>query len=552
MVSAQLEAAPYDVVIIGGGICGAAAALALTRNGYRILLLEEGDFAGGSTAASTRLVQGGWQHLGSVRPRRLHESVHARERLLRSRPHLVRPQGFLLPVYEDDRRTPAVMRAGLRFYDLLTPRKVTPPSRGFTQREVQRLEPGLSTAGLRATYQMHEGVVDLPERLCLEYLMEAREGGADLRNYASVDVILGSEGGSHAGGVDYHDVLSGERHTAAARLVLNAAGPWVDDVLQETGRMMRPRLRPVQGTHVVLDLAGRGPSHGLLARRGGGRSPVVVVPWLGLHIVGVAESMPARDGARRPRAGTQEIDTLLDAADRLLPGVGIDRGHALYAYAGLQPWGDPAEPGGRSGRVIDHEEDGIPGLLSIVGGTVTTAVATAERTVKAVRRSIGRAPRRRGPRALPARAPAYVSFLPPEMMAHLRGRYGPRSPEVASYVAQDASLAEPISPQHPEIGAQVVYAVDHEQAKTVGDVLLRRTPVGRTGDLGRSAADRVAAIMQPRLGWSAEERAQAVRDYELELHRTLTVLRDRAGGPAEAAASSADAGAQAAADDRSA
>ncbi len=532
MDATQPDGAPYDVIIIGGGICGAAAARALTRHGYRILLLERGDFAAGATAASTRLVQGGLQYLESGRARQLHESLHARERLLRSRPHLARPHPFLLPVYHAERRSPALVRASLAVYDVLTPRKVAPWSREFSLRAVQRMEPALATDGLRAAFRFYDGLVELPERLCLEYLSEAREGGADLRNYAAVDFILGSEGGSRASGVDYHDVLTGRRRSATARLVLNASGPWVDDVLQTTGRAMRPRLRPVRGTQVVLDLEGRGPAHALLARGRRGRPPTVVVPWLGLHIVGVAESElepgDAEPGPARPQP--HEIDGLLDAAARLLPGVGVDRSRALYAYTGLQPWGEPGTRGGAARRVIDHAEDGMPGLLSIVGGTLSTAEAMADRTVKLVRGVIGGAPRRGGPRALPMRAPGHVSFLPPETLAHLRGRYGQRSADVAAYAGQDASLAEPISPLHPDIGAQVVYAVEHEQARTVGDVLLRRTPVGRTRGLGRAAAPRVAAILQSRMGWSDAERAQAVRDYELELHRTLTVLQAR-GAP---------------------
>ena len=369
MDATQPDGAPYDVIIIGGGICGAAAARALTRRGYRILLLDRGDFAAGATAASTRLVQGGLQYLESGRARQLHESLHARERLLRSRPHLVRPHPFLLPVYHAERRSPALVRASLAVYDVLTPRKVAPWSREFSLRAVQRMEPSLATDGLRAAFRFYDGLVELPERLCLEYLSEAREGGADLRNYAAVDFILGSEGGSRASGVDYHDVLTGRRHSATARLVLNASGPWVDDVLQATGRAMRPRLRPVRGTQVVLDLEGRGPAHALLARGRRGRPPTVVVPWLGLHIVGVAESEPGGDAGPGPaRPQPHEIDGLLDAAARLLPGVGVDRSRALYAYTGLQPWGEPGTRGGAARRVIDHAEDGMPGLLSIVGG----------------------------------------------------------------------------------------------------------------------------------------------------------------------------------------
>jgi glycerol-3-phosphate dehydrogenase len=536
-----MDHADYDVVIVGGGISGAAAARALTRRGYRILLLEQSDFASGSTSASTRLVQGGLQYLESGQARLLHESLRARERLLRERADLVRPQGFLLPVYEHEGRAPGLVRAGLALYDLLTPRKVAPWSRGYSLREARRMEPSLATEGLRSVYRFHDALVEMPERLCLTYLEEAREAGADLRNYASVDFIVGGEGGP--GAVDFHDVRSGERHSATTRLVVNAAGPWVDRVLQETGRSMRRRLRLVKGTHVVLDLEGRGPAHALLSSEGlaservssGGlslegpwRGGLLVIPWLGHHVIGVAESIfePEEPGEARP--ADQEIDALLAGAERLLPGIGVDRDHALYAYSGVWPWRAGMDGQERSGwGIVDHDEDGVPGLLSIVGGTLATAESTAERVVRAVRDRIGGPPRRGGPRALPARPSVNISFLAPETMAHLRKRYGQRSPDVAAYAGIDASLAEPISPLHPDIGAQVAYAVEQESARTVGDVLLRRTPVGRTRDLGHAAAPRVAAILADRLGWSAEERQQAVRDYDLELHRTVRVLRRR-------------------------
>lgn len=522
--------ADYDVVIVGGGVCGAAAARALTQRGYRILLLERGDFASGSTAASSRLIHGGLRSVAIGDARHLHESLSSRERLLRSRPHLVRPQPFLLPVYEADGRSPLLVRASLTTYDLLTPRKVAPWTRGFSPRQVRRMEPTLSTDGLRAAYRFHDALVEIPERVCLEYLAEAREGGADLRNYASVDFILGSDGGARAGGVDFHTVTDGERHTATSRLVLNAAGPWVDEVLQTTGRTMRTRLRPQRGTHVVLDLNGRGPTHAIMSLGIEGRPPVFVAPWLGHHIVGLAESLVVNDDPAAARAADQEIDGLLDAADRLLPGVGLNRAQALYAYSGVRPWAE-APDGGESRRshIVDHASEGMPGLFSIVGGSLTTAAATAESVVKVVRDAIGGAPRRSGPRALPPHVPADMSFLPPETMQHLRTRYGQRWPEVAAYASADPSLAGPLSPHHPDVGAQVAYAVEHEQARSVADVLLRRTPIGRTADLGRSAAPRVAEIMQDRLNWSDAQREQAVRDAELELHRTLTVLRPRHG-----------------------
>ena len=536
-----MDHADYDVVVVGGGIIGAAAARALTRQGYRILLLEQADFASGSTAASTRLIQGGGPAPGAGPLRQLPEATLARERLLRSRPHLVQPQPFLLPVFAGDGRSPSLVRARLALNDLLTPRKVAPWSRGFSLREVQRLEPSLTTTGLRAVYRFHDALVEAPERLCIAYLAEAREAGADLRNYASVDFIVMGDGGASA--VDFHDVHSGRRHTATTRVVLNAAGPWLDAVLQATSRPLRPRLHAQRGSHVVVDLEGRGPSQGIVAPGAEGR-PIFVIPWLGHHVVGTMEAPVGAEEVGAVHAPSHEIDALLDAAEQLLPGVGMDRAHALYAYAGVWPRGLGSNGAPTQGwAIIDHAAERAPGLLSVVGGSLTTAERTGQRAVRMVREALGRPPRRRRPQALPPRAPTNLSFLPPETVAHLRARYGQRSPDVAAYAGLDPELAELISPAHADIGAQVVYALEHEGALTVGDVLLRRTPVGLTHDLGRAAAPRVAAIMQGRMGWSEAERAQAVRDYDLELQRRLTVLRPRPGQAPATAAGSAGAAA---------
>ena len=523
-----MDHADYDVVIVGGGIIGGAAARALTRQGYRILLLEQADFASGSTAVSSRLVQGGVPGPGAGPLSRLPEWTLARERLLRSRPHLVQPQPFLLPVRKGDGRSPSMVRAGLILYDILTPRKVAPWSRSFSLQKTQRIEPSLATTGLQAVYHFYDALVEAPERLCLAYLAEAREAGADLRNYASVDfIVIGNSGVS---AVDFHDVPSGRRQTATTRIVLNAAGPWVDAVLQATSRPLRPRLHALRGSHVVVDLEGRGPSQGIVSPGPEGE-PLFVVPWLGHHILGTTSAPADPDETGPVHARPHEIDALLDAAERLLPGIGVDREHALYAYAGVWPAQRDANGGPSLGwAIIDHATERAPGLLSVVGGSLTTAERTAQRAAHLVREMIGGPPRRR-PQALPPRAPTNLSFLAPDAVAHLRARYGQRSPDVAAYAGMEIELAERISPAHQDIGAQVVYALEQEDARTVGDILLRRTPVGLTNDLGRAAAPHVAEIMQKRLGWSDPERAQAVRDYHLELQRRLTVLRSHVGSP---------------------
>lgn len=520
----------YDVIIIGGGINGAAVASAVAARGYRTLVLEQGDFASGTTAASTKLIHGGLRYLETGDARLVHESLQSRERLLRERPHLVKPLGFIVPVYRGDPRPPWLIRAGLSLYDLLSPRKVSPWHSSFSERALQRFEPTIATDGLRAAYLYHDAQVWMPERLCIEYLAEARASGADLRNYAAVDYIVVD--GGRARSVDFHDVLTGRRSSALGRLVINAAGPWVDAVLDATGRSLRRQIGGTRGSHLVVDLQGRGPKHAVLATARSDGRPMFVTPWLDHHIVGTTD-VRDDDDPSDVRAAPWEIDYLIAEASRILPGIGLDHRNVLYAYSGVRPLaqaGDAVFEGAITRRsfVVDHASEGARRLVSVVGGKLTTAAELGLSVADEVRQQIGR-PRARGVAALPARQPGRATFLAAETQEHLRNVYGPRAPEVAAYTATDPSLADPISPLHRDIGAQVAFAVDHEGARTVGDVLLRRTAVGLTRDLGRAAAAPTAAIMAKRLRWDSDVRDQAQRDYFAELHRRFVILDPSTG-----------------------
>jgi glycerol-3-phosphate dehydrogenase len=370
----------------------------------------------------------------------------------------------------------------------------------------------------------------MPERLCIEYIAEAREAGADVRNYSAVDFIVVNDG--TASGVDYHDALSGSRHHADAPLIVNAAGPWVDAVLEATGEPLRPRLGPTKGSHLVLDLQSRGPQHAVLASARSDGRQIFVIPWLGHHILGTTDVRVTSD----PESVTTEdweVEYLLSEAAHLLPGIGVERHNILYAYCGVRPL--PHQPQEtlegaipRRHYLIDHKREGVRGLLSIVGGQLTTAEHTAQAIVRAARRAIGAPPHSGRPRGLPSREPGRISFPSPIARDHLDQLYGPRAADVAAFAAGQPELMEPLSPFHPDIGAQVAYALQHEGARTVGDVLLRRTAVGLTHDQGRSAAPRVAAIMGDRLSWGETQRRAAVHDYEHELQHRFTLM---AGAP---------------------
>ena len=324
----------YDVIIIGGGINGAATAASVAARGYRTLVLEQGDFASGTTSTSTKLIHGGLRYLETGDAGLVHESLQARERLLRQRSPPGPSAGVRTPCLPGRPAARRLDSGRLLLYDLLSPRKVLPWHRSFSERALQRFEPAIATDGLKAR-------LSLPRRPSLDArtaLPGVPGGSPRLRRRPAqlrcVDYIIVD--GGQARGVDFHDVLSGRRSSASARLVINAAGPWVDAVLDATGRSLSKRVGGTRGSHLVVDLQGRGPKHAVLACAKSDGRPVFIVPWLGHHLVGTTDVRDDTDpGDVRP--ATWEVDYLIAEAGRVLPGIGLEHRNVLYAYSGVRP-----------------------------------------------------------------------------------------------------------------------------------------------------------------------------------------------------------------------
>jgi glycerol-3-phosphate dehydrogenase len=507
----------FDLLIVGGGVIGAGIARDAALRGLQVALFEQADFAGGTTAGSTRLIHGGLRYLETLDLRLVRMDLREREALLRIGPHLVKPLEFLVPLYGRSLTYRSKLSLGMLLYDLLSFDKSLPRHRWLTRDEVMRSEPHLLSAHLQGAAAYYDAQVELPERLCLENLIEAREHGACLLNYTEVLRALRANG--RITGLRVRDVLSGEEAEVAGRVTVNAAGPWFDGVAARLTPSVPRRVRTTKGIHVACPPVVRcalvlfSPVDGRL---------FFAIPWLGYTWIGTTDT-DFVDEPRRASATPADVDYLMRSAREFLPA--LDSGQILFSNAGVRALvtDEGSESSvSRQHRVVDETESGAPGLISVLGGKITGYRAIAEEVTDLACRRLGTVRRCRtaetplpGARASAIRAAA-VPGVSQATVDHLRSLYGSRAADVLRLAASNPAFAEPLAADTPDIAAQVAFAVRTEQCLRVSDFLLRRTRLGFGPDQGRRALPRVAAWMAHELGWD-----EARRDSEIEAYLAL-------------------------------
>jgi glycerol-3-phosphate dehydrogenase len=520
----------FDAVVVGAGVNGCGVARDAAMRGLRVLLLDKGDIAAGTTAASTRLIHGGLRYLEHGEVGLVRESLRERETLLRKlAPHLVRPLPMLVPVYAGRRRGRVRVRAGMLAYDLLSSSKSLPRHRMLDASEALQHAPGLEPEGLRGAALFYDAQVEYAERLAVENALDARACGATVITYARVERLL-VEGGT-ARGVVFKDLLGGTTHEARASVVLNAAGPWVDEVLDNSGAEGERLLGGTKGSHVVVRAFAGAPRAAVYAEAVEDGRPFFVVPWDDKFLVGTTDERYAGD-LDRVEADGREIEYLLREANRVLPSARLTRGDVLYTYSGVRPLPRVAE-GQESGITRRHfiKPANLRGLFSIVGGKLTTYRALAEGAVDLIFSTLGKTSppcRTADAPLLGARVEDFDAFgrdfnarstLPPKSSARLLRVYGVRAAEVLRLAQEDAELSEVISEETGSIGAEVVYAFREEMAETLADCLLRRTMVGLNGSVGLDALERAARVARKFLGWNDERAMLEVQSYRSYVER---------------------------------
>jgi glycerol-3-phosphate dehydrogenase len=535
----DIPGTPFDVVIVGAGANGCGVARDAATRGLRVLLLDKGDIGAGTTAASTRLIHGGLRYLEHGEVGLVRESLRERETLLRKvAPHLVRPLPMLIPVYAGRRRGRLAVRAGMLAYDVLSSSKSLPRHRMLTAGEALRHAPGLEPEGLRGAALFHDAQVEYAERLAVENALDARARGATVLTYARVERLL-VEGGA-ARGVVFKDTLGGATHEARAGVVINAAGPWVDEVLEGSPVEKERLVGGTKGSHAVVRAFEGAPRAAVYAEAFEDGRPFFVVPWDDKFLIGTTDERYAGD-LDRVEADGREVEYLLRETNRLLPTARLTRRDVLYTYSGVRPL-PPAPEGEESGITRRHfiRPARARGLFSIVGGKLTTYRALSEGAVDLIFRTLGRTPPpcRTADTPLPGAAVEDLdafrreftarSTLPPKSTARLLKVYGVRAAEVLRLAQTDAELSQVISEETGSIGAEVVYSFREELAETLADCLMRRTMAGLNGQLGLDAIERAAGVARRVLGWD-EGRASG----EVEAYRSYV---ERFKPPASAAA----------------
>jgi glycerol-3-phosphate dehydrogenase len=545
---------PFDLIVIGAGINGAGIARDATLRGLAVLLVDKGDVGAGTTSRSTRLVHGGLRYLEHFEVPLVRESLRERETLLRIAPHLVHPLSFLLPIYEEHKRRPAIIRMGMMAYDALSLDKSLERHRMLSRAEALQREPGLRAEGLRGAAAYYDAQAAYPERLALENALDARRLGAVVLPYMRVTAL---ERGApdRITGVALHDELHGVDHLARGALVVNATGPWVDALLEHgtPSAVSTPRrlIGGTKGSHLVVESFPGAPREAVYAEAQEDRRPYFVVPWNGLYLIGTTDTR--YDGDLDDVVATDdEIAYLIDETNRLIPGAALTPDRVLYTYAGVRPLpaprSDPAREGDegaitRSHVIYDHagrdvpEAERIHGLLSIVGGKITTYRRLAEETVDAAVKKLGRKADKCRTHQVPlpgGTAYPFAGFrerfrvtsgLPVETADRLLRIYGTRAAEALDFADGSPELREPFDPDSGAIGAEVVFSLRTEMAETLADVVQRRTLVGYGAHAGLDAVDAAAEIAVRHAGWSDE---RAAREADAFREQTSATLRPRA------------------------
>jgi glycerol-3-phosphate dehydrogenase len=540
----QLAGGQFDILVIGAGMFGACIAWSAALRGYSVAVIDKGDFSNATSSNHYKFIHGGIRYLQHLDLVRLRESSSEKSALIRVAPHLAYPMPIVFPTYGHGRRGKALMRGAMLAYDILTldrnrgikdPSRRTPNGTTISREQALEMFPGLPRDGLTGAAIFHDGQMYNPARLVLAFLQSAASKGTVAVNYVRAERLVHE--GDKVVGVVATDALSGARYDIRARMVINAAGPWGHLLLRDDPpAAIRPEPsfsrdlafvidKTVCGTHAVGCQSESTDSDAIIDR--GGRH-LFLVPWRNKTLVGVWHRY-TRGHPDRIEVSLEELQDYVDEINAAYDGLDItvddimmiNTGHILFGSQDAQGSAKEHSFAKRS-LIIDHAEHGVHGLVSVVGARATVARSIAEKIMNLVQQKMDDRITPSNTHELPIHGGNFEDFSAivdavrlelPDTSKHaaaaIAHNYG--SDFMAIFdCAEEPKLRQAIG-NSSVIRAEVVHAVRNEMARTLADIVLRRTELGSGGDPGQEEIAEAAEIAAKELSWGEEQRQSEVR-----------------------------------------
>ena len=538
-----LEEKSFDVAIVGGGIHGATVFHQLAAAGLSVALLDKNDFCAGTSANSLKILHGGLRYLQHLNIKRMRESINSRKYYMAMAPHLIEPMPCIMPTYGLGMQGRPIMGIAMLLFDIISwDRNQGSPAKNrvghgnlLTRAQTLRIGPGINQEGLTGAALWYDDLITNTERMALTFIKEGVKAGGTAANYVRVRKLIRQ--GNAINGLEATDELSGKTFKVQAKLVINTAGPWIDEIRKESHQAKTTEdlakavniviNRPLFKGHGV-GLSGTEEFTDQDAKIKRGKRLFFFAPWQGTTIIGTtyAYYSDSRDALHLTEADITEI---LDEVNTIYPTAQLSRKDVIFAHAGLMPAHKPAS-GPRQGtpqlvkhsRVIDHEElEKLSGLLTIEGVKYTTAPAIARDVVKLLKKK--KIVHKKTASTEASRAP--YSAAEQELIdryghrfPHVPANYGRDGAAVFAIAAEEAGGANLLQNRPPLIRAEVLYCVREEMAVHLADILFRRTDCGTTGCPDESELLAIARVMGAELGWDERRIANEIETVHRHYH----------------------------------
>ncbi|MBA2287718.1 MAG: glycerol-3-phosphate dehydrogenase/oxidase [Ktedonobacteraceae bacterium] len=552
---ALLASQTFDVLVIGGGVTGAGVALDAAARGYTVALVEKADFASGTSSKSTKLVHGGIRYLPQFDFSLVRESLLERGILLRNAPYLAHPLPFVLPIYKGERHPVGlpftmpggiglsfILNMGLWFYDILAGSRKVKAHRRLRREEVLKIAPTLATEGLKEGFVYYDAQTN-DARLTMALVRTAAQYGATITNYTEVTSFISEEG--RICGARVCDRLSQQELTVRARHCVNATGIFAEQLETLTGYEPEVRVAPSKGVHLVLSREDIKLEHAaIVLPETDDKRILFIVPWESRVIFGTTDT--GSGDLNHPVAAPEDIDYLLHYLNRYL-SLRLTRADIISTYAGYRPLVSPHKSGHSTAALSRTHTvlEGPSGLVSIVGGKLTTYRRMAQDTIDVISRR-DRQPRQHRTQNLPLYGSSGWSEgqrdletqgaalgLDAETLAQLGRSYGTAAQEVLDLVAAEPALATRLVDDLPYIRAEVVHACRQEMAMTPYDLLARRTSITlEDRQRGLGIVNDVAALMAREHDWSPTQQQALIADYRAVIQQELAAEQPQQAGVA--------------------